>query len=242
MTKTVHQPLYKNVAETLRSFILQGKWQPGSVIPTETALCQEFSASRATIRKALDNLTQEGYISRKAGKGTWVLERVREEEEDWRFSFKSDYPFPEKVSVKIVASDSIAYDPSDAVFNFYESEKILTRLKVQRSLNQTPLAMSEIYLKPEHAEKVVNGFDPEEDIYIFRLLERVTGIQIKEVHEIFDAVLAMGEIAKRLKVMESTPLTFITRLFHDEEGQVIQASRVYLRPDVNKFKIVRIKK
>jgi DNA-binding GntR family transcriptional regulator len=239
MIKKVHQPLYKNIAETFRGFILQGKWQPGSVIPTETELCQQFSASRATIRKALDSLTQEGYISRKAGKGTWVLER--EEEEDWRYSYKSDYPFPEKVNVQIAESDSIAYDPSDAIFNFYGSEKILTRLKVERSLNQTPLAMSEIYLKPAYADKVVKGFDMEKDIYIFRVLERVTGIRIKEVHEIFDAILAVGEIAKRLNVMEGTPLTFITRIFYEVGGQVVQASRVYLRTDVNKFKIVRIR-
>jgi GntR family transcriptional regulator len=235
-----HRPLYQRIAEVFRSHILQGQWQPGAVIPTETELCQQFSASRATIRKALDALTLEGVISRRAGKGTWVTETKRQD--GFWYSYQSDYPFPESVTVEILASESVVSPASGDVFSHFGSERILTRIKVLRSLNDTPLALSEIFLRPEDAEKVIAAFDPERDIYFFDILERMAGVQVDEVHETFDAVLAVGEVAERLHVMASSPLTLITRVFFGKGQRVIQASRVYLRPDVNKLKIIRKKR
>ncbi len=234
------QPLYKNVADKLRSHILQGKWAPGIVMPTEVELCKQFSASRVTIRKALENLTQEGIISRKAGKGTWVTESEKGQEE-WRFKYHSDYPFPKQTSIRILQSDHIAPDHSDSFFGYFGSDEIITRTKVLRNLKDTPLAISEIYMTVPHLEKVLSDFKPDEDVYIFAVLERTTGLRIREVHEIFDAVLAVGEVAKRLKIMESSPLTLITRIFFAEGGEIVQASRVHLRPDVNRFRIIRVK-
>jgi len=235
--KSIKQPLHQQVAESLRGSIRQGCWKPGELIPTETELCQQFSASRATIRKALDSLTLEGVISRKARKGTWVTEN--QPTEQWLIDYLSDYPFAENVRLKILATDSITTDISDGFFNLFGSEKILTRLKVLRSLNDTPVSLSEIYLRPEHASRVCESFDPERDQYFFELLKRTVGVRIDEVHDIFNAVLAVGEVAKYLQVMESSPLTLITRVFFERGQRVVQTTRAYLRPDVNKIKIIR---
>jgi GntR family transcriptional regulator len=221
----------------LRGSIRQGHWKPGELIPTETELCRQFSASRATIRKALDALTLEGVISRKARRGTWVTED--QPAEQWLIDYKSDYPFAENVKLSILATESVTTDISDGFFSLFGSEKILTRIKVLRTLNETPLSLSEIYLQPDHASRVCESFDPERDRYFFEVLKRTVGIRINEVHDIFSAVSAAGEVAKRLQVLESSPLTLISRVFFEKGHRVVQTTRVYLRPDVNKLKIVR---
>ncbi len=234
------QPMYRNISDKLRSKILQGKWKSGFVIPPELELCKQFSTSRTTIRKAIKNLTDEGYLSRKAGKGTWVTDK-REDTEIWRYQYSSDYPFPEQAKVEVLQIDHLAADPSDSLFNGFPDGEMITRLKVLRSLRDTPLVYTEIHMTEGTAEKVMNIFKPNRDTYFFKLVERVTGSRIIEVHESFNAVLAVGEVAERLRVMDSSPLNTMTRLFFNENKYLVQSSRVYLRPDVNTMKIVRVR-
>jgi GntR family transcriptional regulator len=50
-------------------------YPPGARLPTEGELCSEFDVSRVTVRKALDELGDKGYLVRKPGKGTFVVEK-----------------------------------------------------------------------------------------------------------------------------------------------------------------------
>ena len=60
----------------LKSIILEkieiGFWKEGDLISSERDLSEEFSISRMTIRQALGELVQEGYLLKKKGKGTFV--------------------------------------------------------------------------------------------------------------------------------------------------------------------------
>lgn len=66
-----YQQIYKQIKEQ----ILQEAYPTGSTLPTEMQLTQEFSASRDTIRKALQLLADDGLISKKQGSGSQVLKR-----------------------------------------------------------------------------------------------------------------------------------------------------------------------
>lgn len=46
--------------------------RPGDRLPTEMELCDLHDVSRAPVRQALTELTQEGYLYRRAGRGTFV--------------------------------------------------------------------------------------------------------------------------------------------------------------------------
>ncbi|GAB6099937.1 phosphonate metabolism transcriptional regulator PhnF [Halanaerocella petrolearia] len=65
-------PLYYQLENIIREKIEQGEYQSGDKIPSERKLSQQFDLSRMTIRKAIDNLVDEGLLHRKRGKGTFV--------------------------------------------------------------------------------------------------------------------------------------------------------------------------
>lgn len=65
-------PLHKKIYEQLRKHISEGVYAEGDLLPSENELCSLHSATRPTIRKALDRLATEGFIVRQQGKGSIV--------------------------------------------------------------------------------------------------------------------------------------------------------------------------
>lgn len=68
------QPAYQQVAEQLRSSILQGDIAPGDRLPIESKLASMFGVSRSTIREALRVLSSERLVRtvRGVGGGSFV--------------------------------------------------------------------------------------------------------------------------------------------------------------------------
>jgi len=71
-------PLWLQIRRALARPILDGSWQAGASIPTETRLVQRYGASRMTINKALHSLAHDGLVERRRKRGTIVAERARE--------------------------------------------------------------------------------------------------------------------------------------------------------------------
>lgn len=65
---------YRQIADELRQRIHSGRLTPGSKLPTETELMDEFAVSRVVARLAVGVLRTEGLIYSRQGKGTFVRE------------------------------------------------------------------------------------------------------------------------------------------------------------------------
>ena len=63
------------VAEQLRSSILDGRRAAGERLPSEPDLARELGVSRSTLRDALRALEDEGLVRRVHGSGTYVTGR-----------------------------------------------------------------------------------------------------------------------------------------------------------------------
>ncbi|MDH6363768.1 GntR family trehalose operon transcriptional repressor [Enterococcus sp. PF1-24] len=61
----------------LEKRIIAGEYKPQSLLPSENQLIKIYGVSRETIRKALTLLTNAGYIQKKQGKGSIVLDLNR---------------------------------------------------------------------------------------------------------------------------------------------------------------------
>lgn len=66
------------VEELLRGRIRDGTYAPGSRMPSESELSEEFGVSRATLRTVLAKLSVNGLILRKQGDGTYINIKIRE--------------------------------------------------------------------------------------------------------------------------------------------------------------------
>ncbi|HSJ47156.1 MAG TPA: GntR family transcriptional regulator [Euzebyales bacterium] len=69
--------VYKQIADQLRTLLDAGELRGGDKLPSESALMRRFGTSRATIRNALAQLTQEGRIRTERGVGVFVADAKR---------------------------------------------------------------------------------------------------------------------------------------------------------------------
>ena len=66
---------YQKIYSELKIQIQQGLYKSGDLLPSENELCSKYSITRTTSRKALDELFKEGFIEKKQGLGSVVIER-----------------------------------------------------------------------------------------------------------------------------------------------------------------------
>lgn len=75
---TAAEPPYKQIADWLRERIQAGEFAPGQRLPTERDLLELLGVAATTSRRAYRLLSDEGWVTTTAGRGTHV--RLRE---DW---------------------------------------------------------------------------------------------------------------------------------------------------------------
>lgn len=66
------KPRYQQLKDYIIEQISTGKLQPADRVPSENELVESKSVSRMTANRALRELTDEGYVERVAGRGTFV--------------------------------------------------------------------------------------------------------------------------------------------------------------------------
>ena len=68
--------LQRQLYESLREYILAGKLPAGTQLPATRALAGQLGVSRNTVVNAFDQLIAEGYLTSRAGAGTFVSDEI----------------------------------------------------------------------------------------------------------------------------------------------------------------------
>lgn len=66
--------LWQRIRDTLVQEIGEGRYPPGTKLPTEAAMSQRFAVNRHTVRRALEALREEGRIHVRRGSGAYVTQ------------------------------------------------------------------------------------------------------------------------------------------------------------------------
>lgn len=101
-------PLYSQLEGIIRNDIISGKYKDGDKIPSESQFMNDYLITRTTIRKAIENLVNQGLLEKVHGKGVYV--RLREVKYNmWNFCGFSDYikRRGEKPVTKVILSELI---------------------------------------------------------------------------------------------------------------------------------------
>ncbi|MEX2310326.1 MAG: GntR family transcriptional regulator [Pirellulales bacterium] len=196
---------YQYVADALRRQVLDGWLGPGQVLPPERELCKQFSASRITVRRALQILADEMLIERRQGIGTFVSpapsRRIPLLNTDFSGSMAAHAPDLERAlethewqQANTDVAASLQTFPGAAVF-------FARRLDL---LRDEPVAFDEIHLP----ESVADLLD-EEDLAQLRFLERwqsVQQIRLGHLSQRIEAVAAESEQVRYLGGNVGAPL------------------------------------
>ena len=80
-----NQPIYRQLADTIRQQILQGVWQEGEALPSVRVVAADMKINHLTVMKGYQLMVDEGLIEKKRGQGMFVAEgamsSLREEQQ-----------------------------------------------------------------------------------------------------------------------------------------------------------------
>ncbi|WP_139991639.1 GntR family transcriptional regulator [Paenibacillus paridis] len=73
--KEQQTPKYMQLKQQILSWIVTAQFKPHEKLPSENEIGKQFEMSRQTVRQALGDLEQEGWLYRAQGKGTFVSDQ-----------------------------------------------------------------------------------------------------------------------------------------------------------------------
>ena len=65
-------PIWRAIADALRSDLAEGRYRAGDKLPTEAALADRFGVNRHTVRHGISALVEEGLVRTRRGAGAFV--------------------------------------------------------------------------------------------------------------------------------------------------------------------------
>jgi len=204
-------PIYLKLQTKLMLEIESGRLEPGDRIPPENRLADHHGVSIGTVKKAILNLANEGYLYRVQGKGTFVAGTTLRRESLRYYRFLKDFNNPE-ANLNI---EFLGLKKTKGIEHVNRCLKIrhnqaLYEIKRLFLFNKKPLIYSLSYL-PQKLFVKLDDFSPKqfERVPIYLFLEEKYGLPTIYNQELISSVPAAHEITQLLKVPERSPILFI---------------------------------
>ncbi|MDX8365975.1 GntR family transcriptional regulator [Cytobacillus sp. IB215665] len=228
-------PIYYQIEEYIKNLIESDELSPGDAIPSEREFSEQFSVSRMTIRQAITNLVNEGYLYRQKGKGTFVGEKKIEQTLQGLTSFTEDM---EKRGMKpgskllkfelIPATRSIA---NELLINEHDP---LYEIKRIRFADDLPMAIETTYIPANLlkglTEEIVNRS-------LYSYIENELNLQIDSAKQVIESSVARADEAMELGIHKNAPILYIRRQTKLTNGQPLELVKSVYRADRYKFVI-----
>ncbi|HMN43627.1 MAG TPA: GntR family transcriptional regulator [Povalibacter sp.] len=218
-------PLYLQVARTLKKEIVDGTFPVGSLLPTEDDLCRRFSVSRYTVREALRRLRDDHLVASRQGAGTIVVPRQSpgayaqdvmsiNDLVSWaagrRFVIESMQMM--EIDAELAARSGLARGQQWLVVRGYGHAEGA----------DCPFCWAEYFIHQDYA--AVGRLLPRHSGPIFPLIEDLFGQSVVEVHQEFGATLMPPALAQGLKVAAGTAALEVRRSYKTSDGQIAQVT------------------
>lgn len=229
-------PLYYQVKESLLEKIKSKQFNVGDLIPSEAELQEQYKVSRITVRRAIQELVQEGHLYTQQGKGTFVSKPKASQELNLISSWAE-------------TMEELGMEPKSKLISFTEEPapvniaKLLNipigdkvyKLERLRYANNEPTCIMTNYLAPA----VVPGFREKglkcESLY--EMLEKQYNIVLSRAEETVEAKAAKASEASLLNVKRGFPLLYATRVTYDISDRPVEVVISVSRADRYAYKI-----
>lgn len=229
-------PLYRTIAQHIKSEIQAGNFIEGETIPTEKSLSEQFDASRVTVRQAIDLLVTEGMLHKVQGSGTYVKEQAKVEHNIYELvSFTEEMTNLDKQPEnKILNFQMIQSDARIQRKLQLDSNAPVYYIRRQRFIDDIPYVVEDTYM-PVHLfpdltyqVMVTSKYD---------YIENQKGFQIKESFQEVLPILPDSEIAELLNTTEQQPILKVKSYSVLSDDIPFEYSEVYFKSDEYRFTV-----
>jgi len=222
------EPLYKQLARSLRGDILRGVFPVGSPLPPEEVLAERFAVSRHTVREALRQLRADQLVSSRQGSGTTVMpsppstpfnvHRVASIDELIAYAAESRYAVER---AGIVASE----DAAGAELELPPARRWLhlQGLRFGADPGAPPICWTEVFVASEYAgvERLLGRL---REGPVWRLIEDVYGERLVEVEQTLRVRPIPAALADGLRVQPGSAAVEVRRTYKTAAGKIAEVS------------------
>jgi GntR family transcriptional regulator len=231
-------PIYQQIKETIKTWIMDGIYKPSQKIPSESELIKEFGVSRLTIRQAVGHLVQEGYLISKRGKGSFVTsdpEKLACLTRKLYGSIDDLLYHTERLKTKDVKIRNI--NPSPMIrqrLNLGSEEALVQEVTRVRFAGDTPVVVTRSYMKLKYG-KFLNEKKLKENPLVIGILEKEAGITWKRVLQTVEATFADKILAGYLSITSGSPMLRVERIIMAARRKPIILAISWFRADIFKY-------
>lgn len=223
-------PLYHQVESDLRRLLQEGAMAPGSALPAEHHLCDEYGVSRHTMRKALSGLVDDRLIERRAGRGTFVTPQAQ------RAQFYLDRSFTRQMddmgqvaSSRVLASSTGVIDERAPDVLHDRMGAPCLQLDRLRFGDGAPIGLQRHTIVTERCPDLAQYDFATASLY--DVLASEYALTIAEIQHTISAAVADEEQADLLDVTAGDPLLVVHTAAFLDAGSVIEHTTSHYRAD-----------
>lgn len=217
------EPLYRKIKNHILGRIDSGEWMASMRVPSENELVREFSVSRMTTNRALRELTDEGYLIRIAGVGTFVAElkaksnpleihNIADEIRDRHHEYSAEVLICEPVK----ANEKIA-----AIMNIDVGDELIHSQIIHKEQG-IPIQLEDRLVN----EKIVPGYGAQDFTKHTPYEYLIKMAPLQKVEHVVKAIIATGSISSILDMADNEACLLIERRTWAKE-QVASTAKLY---------------
>ena len=235
LDRTGPVPLYYQLKEIFRSWIAAGEFDRDGRFPSEAELQQQFKVSRMTIRRALSELVQEGFLVREQGRGSFVVRPRVQDQLRYLTSFTEDMRLRGLPTGSRILDFRLVHDPEVAkAMGIPESEE-LVQLRRLRLVRDEPVAIQNAFIRHRFCPGLVERGLMEGSLYA--TLERGYGLKLGRAIQTVEAKPADEYEARLLGIELGQPVLLLERLTFLKGGEPVEYVRSAYRGDRYRFTV-----
>ena len=224
-------PLYQQVIDIIKNEINSGAYKAGARIPNEFELAESYKVGRVTVRRAIEELVQQGYLTKRQGKGTFVnapkLKRKIRQKGDVQ-SFTEGCAANDMVpGARLVSRTVVAATREDAAFFGVEPGCELIVVERVRTADGIPVMLeNNAFVLADHPYLQTLADKDLTDNSIFALVAEHSGrAPLKSDPCTVEIALADAQGASLLEVPVGEPLFYMEAYFTDEDERPLLLGR-----------------
>jgi GntR family transcriptional regulator len=215
------RPLYARVRAGLLQRIRSGEWKPGQLIPNEFEIAAEFGVSQGTARKAVSELAAEQLLTRRQGRGTFVVAHTPADVLFRFFSMFDTHGTPVTPdSCDVHATTAPRASEAERAALLLDGDSPVTRITRTRTWRGEPFIVEAISLPERRFPGLAALTDIPNTLYDF--FQRNYGVIVVRTDDRLSAVAAAPEQAAALRVAVGAPLLKIDRVAFTLDDQPIE--------------------